>query len=54
MKIALLCGTHLDEFQQKVLAPILEDPAIETAAALSPSRSANSFAVIAINRPPSN
>lgn len=34
MKIALLCGTHLDEFQQKVLAPILEDPAIETAAAL--------------------
>lgn len=34
MKIVLLCGTSLDAFQQKVLQPIIDDPAIETVGAL--------------------
>ncbi len=34
MKIALMCGTSLDEFQQQVLAPILNDSRMEVVAAL--------------------
>lgn len=34
MKIALLCGTGLDTFQQKVLQPILDDPTTEVVGAL--------------------
>lgn len=34
MKIAILCGTKLDTFQQKVLQPIMNDPTIEIVGAL--------------------
>lgn len=34
MKIALMCGPSLDEFQQQVLAPILNDSRMEVVAAL--------------------
>ncbi len=34
MKIAILCGTSLDIFQQKVLQPIMDDPTIEIVGAL--------------------
>lgn len=34
MKIAILCGTKLDAFQQKVLQPILDNPTIEIVGAL--------------------
>lgn len=34
MKIALLCSSRLDNFQQKVLQPIFDDPTIELAGAL--------------------
>ena len=34
MKIALMCGSSLDEFQQQALAPILEDRTIEVVEAL--------------------
>ncbi len=34
MKIALMCGTSLDEFQQQALAPILADKTIEIVEAL--------------------
>lgn len=34
MKIAILCGTALDAFQQKVLQPIMDDPTIEIVGAL--------------------
>lgn len=34
MKIAILCGTKLDAFQQKVLQPIMDDPTIEVIGAL--------------------
>lgn len=34
MRIAILCGTGLDAFQQKVLQPIMDDPTIEIVGAL--------------------
>ena len=34
MKIAILCSTGLDVFQQKVLQPIIEDPTLEVVGAL--------------------
>lgn len=34
MKIAILCSTGLDAFQQKVLQPIMDDPTIEVVGAL--------------------
>jgi folate-dependent phosphoribosylglycinamide formyltransferase PurN len=34
MKIAILCGTGLDVFQQKVLQPIMDDPTIKIVGAL--------------------
>lgn len=34
MKIAILCGTGLDSFQQKVLQPIMDDPTIDIVGAL--------------------
>lgn len=43
MKIAILCGTTLDTFQQKVILPIIEDGSIEIIAALIDSRPRPSF-----------
>ena len=43
MRIAILCGTTLDTFQQEVLRPIMEDDSIEIATALIDSRPRPSF-----------